>query len=157
MRRSTSFLALIATLSAALGVECGSGGHGQDGRMLVADTAQTDPFRRSDVVTPEMVEEFLRPHRVAARDPVDKSKVPEITSFFDDRKIAWPPPAHRARNPYQRAAVTRNAEPPFGPEVLPILAGPGYSIDDWEQAYYEGHPEEYSRFVALFGDILDVR
>lgn len=111
---------------------------------------------RGDIVTPEMVEDFLKSVPDAMESRAERV-VDEADGHQNSRDgVSMGGPSRPVfDSPYARAAVSRRADPPFGPPVLPILVGPGYTIEDWERAYYKARPEEYERFVEFFGDILD--
>jgi hypothetical protein len=67
------------------------------------------------------------------------------------------PLPNTAADPYARAELTRTASPPFGPERMPLFSEVVGAADLWERAYYEARPDEYKRFVELFGDIHRLR
>ena len=87
---------------------------------------------------------FAKPLRGHPEVPLGADAVPR-----------WPPSPERAQDALTRAAVTRLEVPPFGPPFLHSL-DPALQLAE-ERDHYIAHPAEYERFVALFGDVHELR
>lgn len=107
--------------------------------------------------TPAEVEAFLELTTVErSTTPATASAAP--TGGTSLSGLVGPAASRRApagSNAYARALVTRQADPPYGPERLPLLDAE--RIEDWERSYYQSRPDEYDRFVERFGDVHDLR
>ncbi len=110
------------------------------------------------VVSTDEVNAFLA-HVSARPEGIDAANgAPEAARpLFPNASDTWPPDVGEARDAYARAAVTQNQKPPFGPPLMPLLSGEDYTIESWERAYYASRPDEYRRFVQLFGDIHELQ
>lgn len=109
--------------------------------------------------------ERIRPQRARRPAPVaDAPAAPEPPKALPREATAFlasvKPPAmttpREARTAFERVQFARAQQPPFGPRLVPRSALTG-SDDGWERDYYAEHPEEYARFVALWGDVHGLR